>query len=182
MVNETCNVKTAVYKTREVFLLYHLTIVVLKLWTVHHIVLSSCLIVSEAGEAPYITSAGFQFLLLDTASQLWYFTLQYLKTAQVNVNLNLISFKMYKTLWPMQQRDPRKHYWRKKWQSVRAGQGTRIKIRLDFTAWEISEKKQDDRRIQLDSLLLSVSNNWAALCSDPFAFLGSVGEVVDVQV
>ncbi|XP_031727123.1 general transcription factor IIH subunit 4 [Anarrhichthys ocellatus] len=37
---------------------------------------------SEAGEAPYITSAGFQFLLLDTTSQLWYFTLQYLKTAQ----------------------------------------------------------------------------------------------------
>ncbi|TNN24109.1 General transcription factor IIH subunit 4 [Liparis tanakae] len=37
---------------------------------------------SEAGEAPYITSAGFQFLLLDTASQLWYFTLQYLNTAQ----------------------------------------------------------------------------------------------------
>uniref|UniRef100_A0A3B3Z818 General transcription factor IIH subunit 4 n=1 Tax=Periophthalmus magnuspinnatus TaxID=409849 RepID=A0A3B3Z818_9GOBI len=37
---------------------------------------------SEAGEAPYITSAGFQFLLLDTASQLWYFTLQYLKSAQ----------------------------------------------------------------------------------------------------
>ncbi|XP_077404370.1 general transcription factor IIH subunit 4 isoform X2 [Vanacampus margaritifer] len=37
---------------------------------------------SEAGEAPCITSAGFQFLLLDTASQLWYFTLQYLKSAQ----------------------------------------------------------------------------------------------------
>ncbi|XP_065150121.1 general transcription factor IIH subunit 4 isoform X2 [Paramisgurnus dabryanus] len=37
---------------------------------------------SETGEAPCITSAGFQFLLLDTASQLWYFTLQYLKTAQ----------------------------------------------------------------------------------------------------
>ncbi|KAM9777072.1 general transcription factor IIH subunit 4 isoform X1 [Syngnathus typhle] len=37
---------------------------------------------SEAGEAPSITSAGFQFLLLDTASQLWYFTLQYLKSAQ----------------------------------------------------------------------------------------------------
>ncbi|CAL1584123.1 unnamed protein product [Knipowitschia caucasica] len=37
---------------------------------------------SENGEAPYITSAGFQFLLLDTASQLWYFTLQYLKSAQ----------------------------------------------------------------------------------------------------
>uniref|UniRef100_A0A3Q4G0E3 General transcription factor IIH subunit 4 n=1 Tax=Neolamprologus brichardi TaxID=32507 RepID=A0A3Q4G0E3_NEOBR len=42
---------------------------------------------SEAGEAPYITSAGFQFLLLDTASQLWYFTLQYLKTAQVRLSL-----------------------------------------------------------------------------------------------
>uniref|UniRef100_A0A672LMX4 General transcription factor IIH subunit 4 n=1 Tax=Sinocyclocheilus grahami TaxID=75366 RepID=A0A672LMX4_SINGR len=37
---------------------------------------------SEAGEAPCITSAGCQFLLLDTASQLWYFTLQYIKTAQ----------------------------------------------------------------------------------------------------
>ncbi|XP_069054846.1 general transcription factor IIH subunit 4 [Lepisosteus oculatus] len=37
---------------------------------------------SEAGDAPCITSAGFQFLLLDTASQIWYFTLQYLKTAQ----------------------------------------------------------------------------------------------------
>ncbi|XP_039537183.1 general transcription factor IIH subunit 4 [Pimephales promelas] len=37
---------------------------------------------SEVGDAPCITSAGFQFLLLDTPSQLWYFTLQYLKTAQ----------------------------------------------------------------------------------------------------
>ncbi|KAI4880055.1 hypothetical protein NFI96_019924 [Prochilodus magdalenae] len=37
---------------------------------------------SEAGEAPCITSAGFQFLLLDTASQLWYITLQYLNTVQ----------------------------------------------------------------------------------------------------
>ncbi|XP_030645084.1 general transcription factor IIH subunit 4 [Chanos chanos] len=37
---------------------------------------------SEAGDAPCITSAGFQFLLLDTASQLWYLTLQYLNTAQ----------------------------------------------------------------------------------------------------
>lgn len=45
--------------------------------------LRSLLIGSEAGEAPYITSAGFQFLLLDTASQLWYLTLQYLNTAQV---------------------------------------------------------------------------------------------------
>uniref|UniRef100_A0A8C4RCH3 General transcription factor IIH subunit 4 n=1 Tax=Erpetoichthys calabaricus TaxID=27687 RepID=A0A8C4RCH3_ERPCA len=38
---------------------------------------------SESGEPPCITSAGFQFLLLDTASQLWYFMLQYLKTAEV---------------------------------------------------------------------------------------------------
>ncbi|XP_043940298.1 general transcription factor IIH subunit 4 [Protopterus annectens] len=37
---------------------------------------------SEAGEPPCITSAGFQFLLLDTASQLWYFMLQYLQTAE----------------------------------------------------------------------------------------------------
>lgn len=37
---------------------------------------------SDAGESPYITSSGFQFLLLDTASQLWYFTLQYLTVAQ----------------------------------------------------------------------------------------------------
>lgn len=50
---------------------------------VPYVFLSSSLCVSEAGEAPYITSSGFQFLLLDTASQLWYFTLQYLKTAQV---------------------------------------------------------------------------------------------------
>lgn len=49
---------------------------------------------SEPGEAPCITSAGFQFLLLDTASQLWYFTLQYLKTAQV-VDLWISSHKMY---------------------------------------------------------------------------------------
>lgn len=52
---------------------------------VSYVFLSSFLFVSEAGEAPYITSSGFQFLLLDTASQLWYFTLQYLKTAQVPV-------------------------------------------------------------------------------------------------
>uniref|UniRef100_A0A087Y352 General transcription factor IIH subunit 4 n=1 Tax=Poecilia formosa TaxID=48698 RepID=A0A087Y352_POEFO len=46
--------------------------------------------ISEAGEAPYITSAGFQFLLLDTASQLWYFTLQYLKTAQQSRGMDLV--------------------------------------------------------------------------------------------
>ncbi|XP_041758035.2 LOW QUALITY PROTEIN: general transcription factor IIH subunit 4 [Coregonus clupeaformis] len=37
---------------------------------------------TEAGDAPCITSAGFQFLLLDAASSLWDFTLQYLNTAQ----------------------------------------------------------------------------------------------------
>lgn len=47
---------------------------------------------SEAGESPYITSSGFQFLLLDTASQLWYFILQYLKTAQVHVDILWVCF------------------------------------------------------------------------------------------
>ncbi|XP_064408130.1 general transcription factor IIH subunit 4 [Latimeria chalumnae] len=37
---------------------------------------------SDAGEPPCITSAGFQFLLLDTASQLWYFMLQYLQSVE----------------------------------------------------------------------------------------------------
>ncbi|XP_063095318.1 general transcription factor IIH subunit 4 isoform X4 [Cavia porcellus] len=37
---------------------------------------------TEPGEPPCITSAGFQFLLLDTSAQLWYFMLQYLQTAQ----------------------------------------------------------------------------------------------------
>ncbi|XP_029441080.1 general transcription factor IIH subunit 4 isoform X1 [Rhinatrema bivittatum] len=37
---------------------------------------------SEPGESPCISSAGFQFLLLDTSSQLWYFMLQYLKSAE----------------------------------------------------------------------------------------------------
>ncbi|XP_074827402.1 general transcription factor IIH subunit 4 isoform X2 [Natator depressus] len=37
---------------------------------------------SEPGEPPCITSAGFQFLLLDTSSQLWYFMLQYLQSAE----------------------------------------------------------------------------------------------------
>ncbi|XP_062905909.1 general transcription factor IIH subunit 4-like [Mobula hypostoma] len=37
---------------------------------------------SERMEAPCITSAAFQFLLLDISSQLWYFMLQYLQTAE----------------------------------------------------------------------------------------------------
>merc|ERR1719494_1221961 len=32
--------------------------------------------------APVITQAGFQFLLMDTASQVWYFMLQYLDTVE----------------------------------------------------------------------------------------------------
>ncbi|KAM8977234.1 general transcription factor IIH subunit 4 [Pelodytes ibericus] len=44
---------------------------------------------SDSGEAPGISSAGFQFLLLDTASQLWYFMLQYLKTAETR-GMNLV--------------------------------------------------------------------------------------------
>lgn len=58
-----------------------------------YVVLLSSLFTSEAGEAPYITSSGFQFLLLDTASQLWYFTLQYLKTAQVPVSFSILPLK-----------------------------------------------------------------------------------------
>lgn len=38
---------------------------------------------SEGGEPPCITSAGFQFLLLDTPAQLWFFILQYLRGAEV---------------------------------------------------------------------------------------------------
>uniref|UniRef100_A0A3B4XU87 General transcription factor IIH subunit 4 n=1 Tax=Seriola lalandi dorsalis TaxID=1841481 RepID=A0A3B4XU87_SERLL len=62
---------------------------------------------SEAGEAPYITSAGFQFLLLDTASQLWYFTLQYLKTAQVPVSrLLTFLFQSFSTnIWNISRHD-----------------------------------------------------------------------------
>uniref|UniRef100_UPI00358E0753 general transcription factor IIH subunit 4-like isoform X1 n=1 Tax=Myxine glutinosa TaxID=7769 RepID=UPI00358E0753 len=36
----------------------------------------------EGGLPPSITSAGFQFLLLDTSSQLWLFMLQYLRSAE----------------------------------------------------------------------------------------------------
>ncbi|XP_058790249.1 general transcription factor IIH subunit 4 [Phymastichus coffea] len=36
----------------------------------------------EADGSPVITQAGFQFLLLDTAAQVWYFILQYLDTVE----------------------------------------------------------------------------------------------------
>ena len=37
----------------------------------------------EPGQAPAITPAGFQFLLMDTASQIWYFMLKYLEAIEV---------------------------------------------------------------------------------------------------
>ncbi|XP_030853454.1 general transcription factor IIH subunit 4 [Strongylocentrotus purpuratus] len=36
----------------------------------------------ESGGTPVITPSGFQFLLLDTPSQVWFFMLQYLETSQ----------------------------------------------------------------------------------------------------
>jgi transcription initiation factor TFIIH subunit 4 len=39
---------------------------------------------------PRITQEGFQFLLMDTASQVWYFLLQYLDTVQGR-GLDLVS-------------------------------------------------------------------------------------------
>ncbi|MEE6471935.1 hypothetical protein FKM82_009411 [Ascaphus truei] len=49
---------------------------------------------SDSGDAPCISSAGFQFLLLDTASQLWYFMLQYLKSAESRgmILVDILSF------------------------------------------------------------------------------------------
>lgn len=43
----------------------------------------------EGDGSPIITQAGFQFLLLDTASQVWYFILQYLDTIEAR-GLNLV--------------------------------------------------------------------------------------------
>uniref|UniRef100_A0A3Q2R2C3 General transcription factor IIH subunit 4 n=1 Tax=Fundulus heteroclitus TaxID=8078 RepID=A0A3Q2R2C3_FUNHE len=67
---------------------------------------------SEAGEAPYITSAGFQFLLLDTASQLWYFTLQYLKTAQSRGMdlVEILSFLFQLSFSTLGRRKSRRYY------------------------------------------------------------------------
>ncbi|PIK59181.1 hypothetical protein BSL78_03878 [Apostichopus japonicus] len=50
--------------------------------------------IPEKGTMPVITPAGFQFLLLSTSSQVWYFMLQYLETAESrDVNLvNQLSF------------------------------------------------------------------------------------------
>ncbi|XP_049889950.1 general transcription factor IIH subunit 4 isoform X3 [Epinephelus moara] len=67
---------------------------------------------SEAGEAPYITSAGFQFLLLDTASQLWYFTLQYLKSAQSRGMdlVEILSFLFQLSFSTLGRRKSRRYY------------------------------------------------------------------------
>lgn len=47
------------------------------------VLVNSGLMAKEEGEAlPSITQEGFQFLLMDTASQVWYFLLQYLDTVQ----------------------------------------------------------------------------------------------------
>lgn len=37
----------------------------------------------------FITTLGFQFLLMDTQSQIWQFVLQYLNTAQVKSSMPL---------------------------------------------------------------------------------------------
>ena len=41
----------------------------------------------EQGQPPAITPAGFQFLLMDTSSQIWYFMLKYLETIEVHEQL-----------------------------------------------------------------------------------------------
>jgi len=38
-----------------------------------------------ADSSPGITELGFHFLLMDTASQVWYFLQQYLATAEVSI-------------------------------------------------------------------------------------------------
>jgi transcription initiation factor TFIIH subunit 4 len=37
----------------------------------------------EQDQTPIITPSGFQFLLMDAASQIWYFMLKYLDTVEV---------------------------------------------------------------------------------------------------
>ncbi|KAK7487264.1 hypothetical protein BaRGS_00021492 [Batillaria attramentaria] len=55
------------------------------------VLVNSGLMAKEEGEAlPSITQEGFQFLLMDTASQVWYFLLQYLDTVQSR-GLDLVS-------------------------------------------------------------------------------------------
>ena len=49
----------------------------------------------EGNSEPFITPAGFQFLLMDTASQVWYFMRKYLNTSEVMsifAQINLLLF------------------------------------------------------------------------------------------
>lgn len=54
------------------------------------LVCSNLVVLPEGGEvtAPSITRSGFQFLLMDTPSQVWYFILQYLNTVD-SLNMDL---------------------------------------------------------------------------------------------
>ena len=52
------------------------------------------------GSRPVISPAGFQFLLMDTASQVWYFMLQYLETVEVQTSLLLVETLLVSFLVP----------------------------------------------------------------------------------
>ncbi|XP_038045445.1 general transcription factor IIH subunit 4-like [Patiria miniata] len=54
-----------------------------------HVLVHSGLMKQNEQGKPVITPSGFQFLLLDTASQVWFFMLQYLETAESR-GLNLV--------------------------------------------------------------------------------------------
>ena len=50
----------------------------------------------EGNSEPFITPAGFQFLLMDTASQVWYFMREYLNTSEVmSISAQITTFS-----WP----------------------------------------------------------------------------------
>ncbi|XP_060045406.1 general transcription factor IIH subunit 4 isoform X2 [Erinaceus europaeus] len=67
---------------------------------------------TEPGEPPCITSAGFQFLLLDTPAQLWYFMLQYLQTAQSRGMdlVEILSFLFQLSFSTLGKRKSRRYY------------------------------------------------------------------------
>ncbi|XP_012928339.1 general transcription factor IIH subunit 4 isoform X2 [Heterocephalus glaber] len=67
---------------------------------------------AEPGEPPCITSAGFQFLLLDTPAQLWYFMLQYLQTAQSRGMdlVEILSFLFQLSFSTLGRRKSRRYY------------------------------------------------------------------------
>ena len=45
----------------------------------------------QPGQQPTITTNGFQFLLLERSSQVWYFMLQHLNTVEVSQTLNSLA-------------------------------------------------------------------------------------------